>query len=149
MSKRIPSGTGFSVPSTGNTLMIELTNDIGTSKSPRVLVPLMHIYLEHVFELLLKKHWKKSDKILLGRPSYLQKLQLVYSLNLISDEQYEDLKNINNIRNEFAHSFRPKDQEVLKLGMKLTNHPYTKSRHWLEMYTYSVIGLMSELTRTL
>src|SRR2546428_12165314 len=133
MVKRIPSGTGFVVPSVGNTLMIELTNDIGTSKSPRVIVPIMHIYLEHVFELLLKKYWTKSDKVLAGRPSYLQKLQLVYSLNLINDDQYEDLKNINNIRNEFTHSFMPKDTEVTKLCMKLTNHPYTKKRPWLEM----------------
>jgi hypothetical protein len=120
MSKRIPSGTGFSVPSTGNTLMIELNHDLGTSKSARVIVPIMHIYLEHVLELLLKKYWKNSDKVLQGRPSYLHKLQLVYSLNRITDRQYEDLKNINNVRNEFTHSFKPKDPEVLKLCMKAT-----------------------------
>ncbi len=149
MKRRI-SGTGFSVPSTGNTLMVELTHDIGTSKSPRVIVPMMHIYLEHVLELLLKKHWTNSQKILQGRPSYLHKLQLVYSLNLITDEQYEDLKNINNVRNAFAHSFKPKDQDVKKLCLKLTNHPYTKLRKsWLDMYGYSVIGLMSELTNSL
>lgn len=55
MSRRIPSGTGFAVPSTGHTLMTELTTDIGSSKSPRVIVPLLHIYLEQVLELLLKK----------------------------------------------------------------------------------------------
>ncbi len=149
MQKRIPSGSGFVGGSIGNTLMEEMRKDLATSKSPRVIVPLMHIYLEHVFELLLKNKWDKADKVLQGRPSYLQKLQLVYSLNIIGDVQYEDLKNINNIRNQFAHSFKPDDSEITKLCMKLTNHPFTEKRAWIDMYTASVIGLMSELTKVL
>jgi hypothetical protein len=148
MTRRI-SGSGFVSPSTGNTLMLELTKDIANSKSPRVIVPIMHIYLEHVFELLLKKYWNNADKILNGRPSYLQKLQLLYSLNLIDDNQYENLRYINNIRNEFAHSFKPRDNEIMSLCLKLSNHPYRQTRPWLDMYGYSVIGLMSELTKEL
>ena len=81
--------------------------------------------------------------------SFKDKIDMCYRLGLIGDFSYKPLNAIREIRNEFAHSFRPKDKEVIKLCLKLSNHPYTKKRPWLDMYAYSAIGLMSELTQNL
>ena len=55
--------SGFLGGSIGDNMMQELTKDIGHSKSPRILVPLLHLYLERVFELVLEKHWEKSHSV--------------------------------------------------------------------------------------
>jgi len=137
---------GFIVGKIGDNLMEELGKDIANSKSPRVLVPIMHLYLDHVFSLVLKKYWDKSSEIVNERSNYLQKLNLLYARNLINDDQYESLKAINNIRNEFAHSFDPNDNTIQKHASKLSGHNYAEKKYWLERYSASVINSMSLLT---
>ncbi len=138
--------SGFIGGRVGDNLMVQLTNDIANATSPRVLVPILHLYLDHVFDLVLQRHWDKSPSVINDRSSYLQKLYLLYARNLIPDEKYESLKAINNIRNKFAHSFDPNDQTIERQATKLTGHNYTAQRPWLDRYSASVIDSMSLLT---
>ncbi len=137
--------SGFVGGRTGDNLMHQLTVDMANATSPRVLVPLLHLYLDHVFDLVLQKHWDKSPSVINERSSYLQKLQILYARNLISDERYENLKAINNIRNNFAHSFDPNDTTIENQATRLSGHMYTTARPWLDRYSASVIDSMSIL----
>jgi len=138
--------SGFLGGSIGDNMMQELTNDIGPSKSPRILVPLLHLYLERVFELVLEKHWEKSHSVVGERSGYLEKVKLLYARNLIDDDRYKSLKAINNIRNAFAHSFNPKDETIEKYAKDLEGHDWVEEKYWLERYLSSCIDSMSVLT---
>jgi|APSaa5957512493_1039668.scaffolds.fasta_scaffold56360_3 hypothetical protein len=140
---------GFSGGSVGDQLMQDLSNLIGTNNHPRIIVPITHLYLEHIFELVLIKTWNDSDAILSGRTGYLDKLRLLYARNIIDKERFTTLKVINSIRNEFAHSFDPNDARIENLSEKLKGHGFTSIRPWLERYIASCIDNMSVLSTIL
>jgi len=39
----------------GSKIMESFQKDIGHTRNPRILIPIMHLYLEHIFDLVLKK----------------------------------------------------------------------------------------------
>jgi len=129
----------------GVDIMEQFTKDIGTSKSPRVIVPIVHLYLEHVFDLVLKKHWDKTSNVISERTGYSEKIKILYARNLIDDEHFETLKAINNIRNEFAHSFNPTDSKIENLTLKVKGHAYTTERLWLDRYLNGAMNSTSVL----
>ena len=141
--------SGFSGGSVGDQLMQDLTKLIGTNNHPRIIVPITHLYLEHVFELVLTKLWTESDVVISERSGYLEKLRLLYARNIIDAERYTTLKTINDIRNEFAHSFDPNDTKIEKLSERLKGHGYTSVRPWLGRYIESCIDNMSVLSELL
>jgi len=67
-------------------IMQEFEKDIRHSKSPRVIVPIVHLYLDHMFDLVLTKHWDKYSKAISERTGYNEKLKILYARNLINDE---------------------------------------------------------------
>ena len=141
--------SGFSGGSIGDQLMGDLANLIGTNRHPRIIVPLTHIYLENIFELVLVKLWMESDVVITERSGYLEKLRLLYARNIIDTERYTTLKTINSIRNEFAHSFDPNDTRIENLSEKLKGHAYTSVKPWLERYIASCLDNMSMLSELL
>jgi len=105
----------FSGGSLGDKLATQLGNDIATSQSARVIIPVCHIYLDHMMDLLLKKNlppedyqkiendrhfgfWKKLQK--LKNMKRLEKDKKYYPM--LSDDEYHDLETINDVRNDFV-----------------------------------------------
>ncbi len=138
---------GFSADSTGDKLMVQMQNDIGTNKSPRVIIPIIHLYLDHIMSLLLEKKSAVASELLGDniRSSFIEKLKILYALNVVNQEEFKELKRINKIRNDFAHSFNPDEDRVKNEAMKLTLHVFNERRSYTEMILYSGIELMSRL----
>ncbi|MBL7186387.1 MAG: hypothetical protein ISS70_08675 [Phycisphaerae bacterium] len=88
---------------------------------------------------LLLLHFSRTDKVVkkLFEPSIhgplvslTHKARLMYALGLIDKTTLDDLQNIHNIRNKFAHSIEPdfSSDEVLKLVQKLSTAKIKKKR---------------------
>lgn len=129
----------------GIEIIESLKKDIEQTRNPRILIPITHLYLEHIFDLVLVKCWDDSNITLNERSGYSEKLKLLFARNLINKERYETLKAINVIRNEFAHSFNPDDKKIEKLTLKIHGHPFTTKKHWIERYIAGSIDSMSVL----
>ncbi len=142
---------GFSAGSKGDKLMEQLAKDIGNSHSARVIIPVMHNYLEHVLErLILEK--TGSPEIFYPKnysPSFLIKTQILYVLKILDTSQFQELQIINTIRNKFIHQFEPDPQNIRDLGLKLKFHKFNEKRSPIEMVSTSCIELMSQLTEKL
>ena len=133
----------------GIDIMKKFREDISTSESPRVIVPIIHLYLDHIFDLVLAKQWDKSSKTINERSGYNEKLKILYARNLIDDEHFETLKSINTIRNEFAHSFNPRDSNIEKLTLNVKGHGYDPTIPWLDRYRHGALNSMSVLCNLL
>lgn len=133
----------------GVTIMDKFSKDIGNSKSPRVVVPVTHLYLEHIFDLVLKKQWDKSSNAISERSGYNEKLKIIYARDLIDDEHFKTLKIINTIRNEFTHSFNPIDSKIKKLTLGVKGHAYHTQVSWLTRYVSGAMDSISVLCKLL
>lgn len=133
----------------GSKIMESFQKDIGHTQNPRILIPIMHLYLEHIFDLVLKKCWDESNIIINDRSGYSEKLKLLFTRNLINNERYDTLKAINAIRNEFVHSFNPDDKKIEKLTLNIHGHAFTTKRHWIERLLAGGIDSMSVLCTSL
>ena len=129
----------------GIPIMEELQKDLCNTKSLRVIIPITHLYLEHIFDLVLAAQWDKSSMVMSERSGYGEKIKLLYALKLIDDERFETLKTINNIRNEFAHSFNPDDKKIKKLTLKIHGHAWSEKKPWQDRYLDGAIDSMSVL----
>lgn len=135
--------SGFSEK--GSEIMDSLQKDIDKTRNPRIIIPITHLYLEHIFDLVLLKKWDKSNVVINERSGYSEKLKLLLARNLITNELYNTLKSINAIRNEFVHSFNPDNKKIEKLAIKIKGHAFTTKRHWIERYIAGSIDSMSTL----
>ena len=71
---------------------------------PTLIVLKVHLLTEYYLERLIHVSLKRGDRLINdGRLSYQQKLVLVHSLDILEDSTIQCLKNLNKIRNEFAH----------------------------------------------
>ena len=126
--------------------MDELSKDIGNSKSARVIIPVCHIYLEYMMKLLIEKKDKKAQEFLADRRNgFKKKLEKLNNLDLLSEEEYHDLDLINDIRNDFVHTFKPDLEEISKRILELKFHVFNKKRNPVEVFLYDIIQLMSQL----
>lgn len=77
-----------------------------------------HLYYDHVITRLLVDALVKPDAINATRMSFLQKLQLINALGLLSDEIVSTVEAINKLRNKIAHrlDFEISDKDVSDLG---------------------------------
>ena len=76
-----------------------------------------HLYYDHVITRLLVDALVKPDAISATRMSFLQKLQLINALGLLSDEIVSTVELINKLRNKIAHrlDFEISDKDVSDL----------------------------------
>jgi len=153
--KQSKNKMAFSGGSLGEKLSTQLGNDIATSKSARVIIPVCHIYLDHMMDLLLKKNlppedyqkiendrhfgfWKKLQK--LKGMKRLEKDKKYYPM--LSDDEYHDLETINDVRNDFVHKFEPDLKSVtekissLKLSIVFDNPLKTYAEEALVLMQY-------------
>ena len=130
--------------------MGELSNDIATSKSARVIVPVCHIYLEHMLDLLLMKKFSHAKKFLRNTNNgFYEKVNKLKKLKILSDDEYHDLSLINNIRNKFVHNFKPDLKLISTKILRLRLHKFNKKRNPVEVILYDIIQLMSLLDQKL
>jgi len=75
-----------------------------SKRSIRERVILSHLFFENMMEEIINNKFPKPEKVLDN--TFSKKLDILYSLDYISNENYQTLKLINNIRNNFAHDLR-------------------------------------------
>lgn len=127
-------------------LMDSLSNDIATSKSARVIVPVCHIYLEHMMDLLLTKKYSEHEKFLSNSDNgFKKKLDKLNELKLLSDDEFHDLDKLNKIRNRFTHEFKPDLEQIHQWALSLKFHVFNEKRNPVEVILYDIIEIMTKL----
>ena len=105
----------FSAPSEGSDLMDKLSEELGTIKKPRIIVPIVHLYLEYFLQRLIEESFVNHEQ-LVGKEgkgaSYLTKVKLLYAMKELDDNQFNDLVLINTLRNEFIHNLDPNEDKI-------------------------------------
>jgi len=72
--------------------------------NPMALTLTIHLYTEYWIDKLLEKFSPIGNNIINDRNyTFAIKLSIVYSMNLIPKQLYENIKKLNKLRNAFAH----------------------------------------------
>jgi len=133
----------FTGGSLGDTLATQLSKDIATSQSGRVIIPVCHIYLEHMMTLLIQNKITIPENTL-KKSNFSKKIHLLVDRKLLSMDEHHDLEVINDIRNDFVHEFEPEMNSVTDKtnSFKLTI-PYPSNS--VKTYVDDVLMLMELL----
>ena len=131
-----------------DSLMDELSNDIATSKSARVIIPVCHIYIEHLMNIIFEKRLDSVEfkKIMEDRYfGFKQKIDKLKEMLELSDDEYHDLDLINEIRNDFSHEFKPDLAVISKKIFNLKFHVYNENANPIKVILDDVITIMAKL----
>ena len=126
-------------------LVDSLGNDIGTSKSARVIVPVSHIYLEYLMNLLLEKTIEPEEFVNIQNDRYFgfkKKLDRLNKMGKLSADEYHDLDLINDTRNDFMHEFKPDLEIIHKRIMKMKFHIYNDKANPLKAIIDDILSIM-------
>ena len=63
-----------------------------------------HLFTEYMLDMLIRKKFKLPNTIL--KYKFSQKVDILYSLDLLPLYLYKNISNLNKIRNRFAHNLR-------------------------------------------
>ena len=76
-----------------------------------------HLYLEHIFDVLLREALPNPEAIELKRMGFAQRIDLVLALDLLPQELVETVRALGRLRNRSAHDldFEITDKEVADL----------------------------------
>lgn len=145
---------GFVGGSEGDKLASEMSKDIATSRSSRVIVSTFHFYIEHVLHRLIQQCLENFEDLLKANekgflPGYWKKAKILHENRIIDDLVYQELGIINDIRNELMHSFEPDNQKISELCNFLMFHPFNDRKSNVEKASYDAIELMSQLCEIL
>lgn len=97
------------------------------NKRDSLIFPFMrfHLLTENILERIVICELKRADRILdKGNLSYHQKIFLVESFDVVEDRVLQALKNLNTIRNKFAHT---KNQDISIDDIDRIGRPYGKT----------------------
>jgi len=92
---------------------------------PVLLILRVHLYSEYLLERIIHATLKRGDRVLEnGRLQYLQKLELAHSFDVIDDRCVAALRQLNKIRNRFAHELKMviTFSDIDRIGMPLGPH---------------------------
>ncbi len=120
---------------------------IFSTESTRELIITSHLFLENMIEEIIKKEIPKPKNII--KYSYYNKLIVLHSLSLISDELFKDMKLINEIRNKYAHNLKYSIAEFdIKKFSYLKNFKILdfKRKKDIEKYNHILLSLCIEWT---
>lgn len=127
-----------------------LKHDLATTESPRVIIPVCHIYLEHMLTLIIEQKYPDAKKFLENTSNgFDKKIELLKNLTVLSDDEYLDLKSINQIRNNFTHTFKPNLHEIAEKIFKLNFHIYNKNADPKTVIIYDILQIMMRLEQKL
>jgi hypothetical protein len=130
--------------------MDSLKHDLATTESPRVIIPVCHIYLEHMLSLIIEKRYSDGKKFLKDpNNGFKKKIDLLKDLTVLSDDEHYDLDLINQIRNNFIHTFKPNLQEIAEKIFKLKFHIYNKNTDPKTVIIYDILQIMIHLEQKL
>jgi len=130
----------------GDELILELSSDIGNSQSARVIIPVCHIYLEHLMNLLIEKEYDEYVQFLSNwKNGFYEKLHKLCDLNLLSVDEHYDLEKINTIRNKFVHNFKPDLIPITKDISELRLSIYNEKMNPVKATLDTIITLMELL----
>ena len=82
-------------------------------------------------------------------PGYWKKTKILHDNQIIDDMIFQELGLINEIRNEFMHSFEPNNQKILDFCNFLLYHPYNDRKSNVEKAAYDALEIMSQLCEIL
>ncbi|PDY05746.1 hypothetical protein COM66_10910 [Bacillus cereus] len=68
------------------------------------LVVNIHLFTEHVINRIMKEKKKNPNQHIIERSSFVVKLDLLYNMDLIPKELYENINKLNTLRNKCAHN---------------------------------------------
>jgi len=71
-----------------------------------VVVTTAHLLTEYIINTIIEKKCKSPEKLV--NYQYAKKVDIIYCMNLLPDYLYEDLRQLNTLRNKFAHDLHPK-----------------------------------------
>ena len=131
-------------------LVEELSNDIGTSKSARVIVPVCHIYLEHMMNIILEKNLSSDEFQKIKNDEnfgFFKKLCKINELGLFTEDEYHDLELINQVRNSLVHEFRPDLEEIIQKIRELRFHQFNENRNHVDVILTDILHLMMFLEK--
>ncbi|MDE1726353.1 MAG: hypothetical protein KGH89_03715 [Thaumarchaeota archaeon] len=80
--------------------MIGELNRVGGE--PRATAIITHLYIEYLMDSILRRTISKPDKVI-RRLGFASKLELIESLQVLSDGIMHELSIVNEVRNQFAH----------------------------------------------
>jgi len=127
-------------------LVDDLGTDIATSRSPRVIVPVCHIYLEHIMEILLTSKYEDAGNFISKNGNgFEKKMHKLAELQLLSLDEHHDLEIINTIRNRFTHNLKLNLNEVHKMMIDLKFHNYNENVNPVKAILDSILHLMEVL----
>ncbi len=82
---------------------------------PLTVVIISHILTEYLINEIIRNKCIYPEKIVDDRQyTYSMKLNTIYSIGLISQDVYDKLSKLNNIRNRYAHDLRPNKKSILQ-----------------------------------
>ena len=128
-------------------LIDQLSNDIGNAHSSRVVIPVSHIYLEHMMRLILEKRLgeEELDKLETTSFGFKKKLGKLNEMGELSEDEYYDLNMINWIRNQLVHNFKADLFEVHEKVLSLHFHQFNENRNPVEVVLHDALELMMKL----
>jgi len=63
-----------------------------------------HLYIEYYIDLIIKKKFKRPKEVL--KYNFAKKVEILYSIDLLTPDQNYNIKELNRIRNKFAHNIK-------------------------------------------
>ena len=90
------------LPKKTRVLTTNILKDIYRINDPRLLILIMHLYMENVVNGIIRENLKTPDKILDYR--FYQKVQILQTSGIIENKISEDLLILNQLRNKYAHN---------------------------------------------
>jgi uncharacterized protein YutE (UPF0331/DUF86 family) len=131
-------------------LVDSLAKDLATSTSPRVIIPVCHIYLEYMISLIIKKKYEESETFLADyRNGFKNKIDLLNRLKILPEDEYTDLESINQIRNNFVHIFNPDLNDMAEKIYKLKFHIFNRNADPKTIIIHTILELMMRLEHRL
>jgi len=110
-------------------------------KNTRLLILMMHLFMENFIEIIIKRNVLDSKKILNDdiRFSFYQKINIIAANKLIDESLYDDLRALNNLRNQYVHNlrFNPTSDDLKKftiLNYILKHKDYKQTKRKLVIY---------------
>ena len=84
-----------------------------------ILIITTHILTEFIVNKVLESKYNTSEKLLQNK-GYYEKIKLIHSLNLISDEMHKNLVALNRLRNQYAHQLKPPKEKLKSICKEFT-----------------------------
>ena len=89
-------------PEKSKVLSTNYFKDLFAIEDTRTLILIIHLYLEHIINAIIKEKFVNYKEILDFR--FYQKVKILRAADIITDNISNDILYINSIRNKFAHN---------------------------------------------